>query len=120
MSHYENLYAVVNILNEADEPIVLYADFNDGQFFEFFGYHPYIDGRAELFLASNNNEHDYLGEYLLVLNGYLHYRYFVDEYQFNYLVISKGLDHHLYAYLLNDEDFEQVYDSTDVALFVRK
>ena len=120
MTHYENLYGAVQMLNEVEEPIVLYSNFNDGQYFEFFGYHPYIDGRAELFLASNNNEFDYFGEYLLMLNGNIYYKDFLDRYQFNYLAVSKGLDHYLYSALLLDEEYEQIYDSSDVALFVKK
>lgn len=120
LTHYENLYGAVQMLNEVEEPIVLYSNFNDGQYFEFFGYHPYIDGRAELFLASNNNEFDYFGEYLLMLNGNIYYKDFLDRYQFNYLAVSKGLDHYLYSALLLDEEYEQIYDSSDVALFVKK
>ncbi len=120
MAHYENLYNITQILKQADEPVVLYSNFNDGQYYEFFGLHPYIDGRAELFLASNNKEYDYFGEYLIMIHGGIYYREFIDKYQFNYLSVSKGMDSHMYQSLIHDEDFEVVYDSDDVVLFVRK
>ena len=119
-AHYSKLYDIVGILNESEEPVYLYANFNDGQYFEFFGYHPYIDGRAELFLESNNKEYDYFNEYLLMLNGGYYYRNFVDKYQFNYLVVSKSLDTYLCSSLMHDDDFEAVYDTDDIMLFVRK
>lgn len=119
MAHYGELYKMVQIMNEADEPVVLYSNFNDGQFYEFFGYHPYIDGRAELFLASNNYEYDYFGEYWSLLHGAYFYRAFIDKYQFNYLALSKGLDSYMYVSLTHDPDFKIVYESSDVILFVR-
>jgi hypothetical protein len=120
VAHYGELYKMVSIINESEEPVVLYSNFNDGQFYEFFGYHPYIDGRAELFLASNNYEYDYFGEYWSLLHGAYFYRAFIDKYQFNYLALTKGLDSYLYVSLMHDPDFEMVYESSDVALFVRK
>lgn len=120
MIHYANLNNIVDILKEADKPVYLYSNFNDGQFYEFNGFHPYIDGRAELFLASNNKEFDYFGEYLILIKGGIYYRDFVDKYQFNYLSVSKGLDGYLYLSLIHDDDFEVVYDSDDVVLFERK
>ena len=120
MSHYDELYKIVEILNEADEPVVLYSNFNDGQFFEFYGYHPYIDGRAELFLASNNGEYDYFSEYWSLFHGGFYYKAFIEKYQFNYLALSKGLDTYLYVSLMHDDDYEKVYDTSGVALFIRK
>jgi hypothetical protein len=120
MAHYGNLYEVVKILDETQKPITLYSNFNNGQFFEFYGYHPYIDGRAELFLSKINNEYDYLGEYLLLSNSRIYYKDFLDCYQFNYLVIDLGIDTYLYASLLYDDDYEIVYESSDIVLFVKK
>ena len=118
--HIQSLNNIVGILNESEEPVVLYANFNDGQYYEFHGYHPYIDGRAELYIEENNREYDYFDEYQMLFHGSYYYRDFVDKYQFNYLSVSKGLDCYLYTSLLHDEDFELVYDSDYVALFVRK
>jgi hypothetical protein len=120
MVHYSHLDAVVDILDKSSEPVVLYTNFNDGQYLEFNGYHPYIDGRAEIFLAKNNKVYDYFNEYCRIYKGASYYRDFVDKYQFNYLILSKGADCYLYSSLSNDDDFEQIYDSSDIGLFVRK
>lgn len=120
LEHYSHLNDVVDILDKSNEPVVLYTNFNDGQYLEFNGYHPYIDGRAEIFLAKNNKEFDYFDEYYRIYKGAAYYRDFVDKYQFNYLILSKGADCYLYTSLLNDSDFEQIYDSSDIGLFVRK
>lgn len=122
MTHYDSLYGAVKKLKETDKQVMLYTNFNDGQFFEFYGFHPYIDGRAEVFLQKNNNEYDYFGEYLMVSNCMIHYKDFIDCYRFNYLVIDRGIDNYLYASLIYDEDYEIVYESTDsdVVLFAKK
>ena len=120
MQHREHLDEVITILNEAEEPVVLYTDFNNGQYFEFYGYHPYIDGRAEVFVIENNKQYDYFYEYFCMFHGGYYYRDFIDKYQFNYLVIDAGIDSYTYVNLLRDDDFELVYSNYDVSLFVRK
>lgn len=120
MEHYDHLNDVVTILNNSSSPVVLYANFNDGQYLEFNGFHPYIDGRAEVFYADNNNEYDYFDEYLCLYNGGFYYRDFIDKYRFNYLIIDKELDSYVYLSMLHDDDFGMLYDSSDISLFVRK
>ena len=117
--HINRLEEVATILDQVDEPIVLYTNFNDGQYFEFRGYHPYIDGRAELFLAQNNKQYDYFDEYENVIQGKIYYKEFVNKYKFNYLVLSNGPDSYLVLSLLYDDDFEVVYVSEEVILFKR-
>lgn len=118
--HLSYLDKIITVLNQSEEPVVLYTNFNDGQYLEMHGYHPYIDGRAELFLAKNNKEYDYFGEYIAIKDGGMYYRDFTDKYQFNYLVLSTGLDSNLYFCLKYDDDFELIYQQDDVCLFKRK
>ena len=120
MKHYQNLDEAICILNENKEPISLYANFNDGQYLEFKGFHPYIDGRAELFLEKNNKDFDYYGEYCDITSAEMYYRDFVDKYSFNYLILDKISDSYLYESLLHDSDFETACDFEDIAMFVRK
>ena len=120
MKHYQNLDEAIRILKESKEPISLYANFNDGQYLEFKGFHPYIDGRAELFLENNNNDFDYYGEYCDITSAEMYYRDFVDKYSFNYLILDKISDSYLYESLLHDSDFETACDFEDIAMFVRK
>lgn len=118
--HYEHLDNITGILKNSSLPVVLYTNFNDGQYLEFKGFHPYIDGRAEVFYADNNQEYDYFEEYLSLYNGGFYYRDFADKYQFNYLILDKNLDSYMYLSMLRDSDFELAYDSDDVTLFIRK
>lgn len=118
--HFVRLDKVIEILDASEEPVVLYTNFNDGQYLEMHGYHPYIDGRAELFLYKNNREYDYFSEYSSVMNAACYYRDFIDKYEFNYLILNRAPDRYLYFSLLHDDEFELVYASYDVNLFVRK
>ena len=119
-AHLSRLDDVIAIMNESDEPVVLYTNFNDGQYLEFNGYHPYIDGRAELFLFKNNHYYDYFYEYEDLMNGYFYYLDFADKYGFNYMIVSRQSDSYLYTCLAHDEEnFELLYQSYDVNLFRR-
>ena len=115
-----NLDGAVELLGKNDGDIILFANFNDGQYLEFKGYHPYIDGRAELYLAINNNEFNYIDEYYSIVTASQYYRTFIDKYEFNYLIVNRNANKYLYVSLINDEDFEHVYESGDVNLFIRK
>ena len=44
--------------------IKLYTDYSDGSIFEYHGYKPYIDSRAEVFLKKMNHKENILKEYL--------------------------------------------------------
>lgn len=116
-NHKDRLDAVIEELNKSDKDIILYTNFNDGQYLEFNGYHPYIDGRAELFLKKNNNEFDYFSEYYDLATANIYYKDFVDKYQFNYLILNKSLDSYLYQSLLHDDGYSVVYESEEVVLF---
>ena len=118
--HLSHLDDAIEIIDQAEVPVILYTNFNDGQYLEFNGYHPYIDGRAEVFLKSNNKDYDYFYEYASMFDGGIYYRDFVDKYGFNYLIIHSNTDCILYNSLIHDDDFEVVYWSYDVNLFVRK
>ena len=117
---YAALREMVKILDkENKDDVVLYASFNHGQFFEYYDYHPYIDGRAELFLKDNNKEFDYLEEYGSLRSGSLYYKDFVDKYHFTYIA-TDSTDVFLQASLLHDNDYEIVYKSGKNILFKLK
>ena len=119
-AHYDNLDGAVEILKKSEEPVVLYSNFNDGQYLEYKGFHPYIDGRAELFLQQNNGVFDYYAEYYDLRSAQTYYRDFTDKYGFNYLILNSISDRYLYESLTHDDDFELIYENSEVLLFARK
>ena len=119
-AHYDRLDEVIEILKESDEPVVLYTNFNDGQYLEYKGFHPYIDGRAELYLWQNNEDYEYIGEYYDLRSAHMYYRDFTDRYMFNYLILGEKNDRYLLESLSHDDDFELIYEEGGVLLFVRK
>jgi hypothetical protein len=119
-AHYDRLDEVIEIMNKSAEPVVLYTNFNDGQYLEYKGFHPYIDGRAELFLLQNNEDYEYIGEYYDLRSAHMYYRDFTDRYMFNYLILGESSDRYLLESLMHDEDFELAYEEGGVLLFVRK
>ena len=119
-AHYDRLDEVAKILGKSADPVVLYANFSDGQYMEYKDFHPYIDGRAELFLIQNNGEFDYYSEYYELRSANMYYRDFTDKYQFNYLLLNGTSDRYLLMSLLYDDDFELKYENSEVYLFARK
>ncbi len=119
-AHYDHLDGAIDILRKSEEPVVLYTNFNDGQYLEYKGFHSYIDGRAELFLKQNNDVFDYYAEYYELRTAHMYYRDFTDKYQFNYLLVSGASDRYLLMSLLYDDDFELKYENSGVYLFARK
>ncbi len=106
---YSQLDKAIDILDEATGDVVLYAGYNYGQYLEFYGYHPYLDARAELFLEDNNNDYNYMKEYYELDLSQLYYKEFLERYNFNYLVVSTN-ESYLYTSLLHDDDYEILYN----------
>lgn len=116
----EQLEPVASYLDTQNrDDMVLYAGFNEGSILEFHGYHPYIDGRAELFLKAKNGQFDYFDEYLDADSGRSYYRDFLDKYGFTHLVVPTG-QNHLYVSIVHDSDYEQGYSDDNYTVFVKK
>lgn len=114
---YEALDDIAKILEKEDK-LVLYTGFDYGQYMEYKGFHPYIDGRAELFLKDNNGEYDYMKELYQLDNAELYYKDFVDRYNFNYLIVS-GNETYLTSSLLHDSDYHVIYETDTIRLFAK-
>ncbi len=119
-SSYEDMDKICDILKTEKDEIILYAGFNYGQYMEFKGYHPYIDGRAELFLEKNNGEFDYFSEHMDVKNGREYYKDFLDKYGFNYIIVDKETEEILETSLSRDGDYEELYSSESTSLYKLK
>lgn len=99
----------------SDEKI--YCDFNSGSYAEYLGFHPYVDGRAEVFTKNINEKEDLLHEYRQLSNGTLYYRDFANKYHFDYLVINKDVEPLLYTCFKHDEDYRIIYSDDKFNIF---
>ena len=113
---YSELDEAIDIIKASDEEVTLYGGFNVGQYLEFNGLHPYMDGRAELYLKDNNGSFDYLKEYYELKNGDIDYTDFIDKYGFNYFVIQKKNETYFAQALEHDNNYEKLYDGKYIML----
>ena len=121
---YDSLDVIIEELDkDKGDDMVLYTCFDLGPYFEFYGYHPYIDCRAELFFKKNNGVFDYYSEHMDCMNGKLYYKDFLEKYKFTHVVVLEE-EYCLYNGLINDEDYELVLKtkskSSVICLFERK
>ena len=110
--------AVDYILSNSDpETVVLYTMMNDGSYTEYRGLKSFGDTRMEVLVKENNKKKDYLAELIDLQNGKLHYKKFLEEYDFTHILTNKDGDI-LYTYLLEDLDFKIAYEDDTYCLFV--
>ncbi|MGN0547297.1 MAG: hypothetical protein ACI4I3_08185 [Acutalibacteraceae bacterium] len=110
--------AVDYILSSEDpETVVLYTSMNEGSYTEYRGLKSFGDTRMEVLVKENNKKKDYLAEWAELQGGDLHYKKFLDEYNFTHILTSKGRDI-LYTYLLEDSDYKIAYEDDTYCLFV--
>ena len=110
---------VIEYLDEnANKDIVLFTDYLFGSYVEFYGYKPYIDTRAEVFLKKNNGKEDILVEYFNILEGKVDIDKFLDKYNFDYVMVNKG--ENIYKHIKNDDDYELVFKSKNKITFLFK
>ena len=100
----------VRTIQEDDKHADIVSDFTDGGYAEFMGLRCYDDGRADALIKEANWKKDYIKERTELRNGALDYKEFFARYPKVTHVISHGEDL-LFVYLMNDPDFELVYDS---------
>ncbi len=77
---------------------------------EFRGFKVYIDGRAEVFLKSNNKKDDIFKEYYKLEHGKINYREVLDKYDFDYLLVSD--DENIYYQMDYDADYKLIHSSS--------
>lgn len=114
------LQAIVAELPAPDQMTesVLYTGYNEGAYVEFLGYRPYIDARAEVFTLKNNHQKDVFSEYYQLQSGTLHYREFLDQYQFTHLLL--GHKEILRVYLAADPDYQLIATQGEYQLYIRR
>ena len=113
-------YKALEYLEAKDKnKIVLYTDFNDGAFFEWYGYKVYLDARPELFAKKINGQKDVMQESLDLMDGKLDCDKFIDDYGFTHVIVIGGESNPLYSCLTAREDFELVVSGEGIlSLFI--
>lgn len=114
----------------------IFTGFNTGAYFEYYGYkNIYMDARPELYSIEFNKERNIIGDYSRIcVYGYSRVKddkskivteeeisKWLDEYDFQYLVIQSKVETYLNAYLMTRDDYRIVDDvtSSDVVLYER-
>lgn len=95
--------------------VVLYTGFYDGGYAEYLGFRTYIDPRAEVFVKLNNKQKDIFQEYLSLQEGQLHYREFLDHYEFTHILTTD--DDIMGIYLSQDADYVVYYEDQNSKIF---
>lgn len=102
--------AVIYLNEYASKDIKLYTEYSFGSLFEYHGYKPYLDSRAEVFTKKMNNKEDILDEYIKFNLDKNSRDKFIKKYDFDYYLIHSDYKE-LVNYLINyqDIDYELVY-----------
>ena len=90
--------------------IKLYTDYSDGSLFEYYGFKPYLDARAEVFIDKINGKKDILEEYIKFNVDEKFREEFINKYDFDYYVVRRD-NFDLINYLINykDKKLELIY-----------
>lgn len=101
--------AVDTILSEdIHASSTVWTNYDNGNYAEFKGLHPYLDTRAEVYIKANNHQKDILQEYYKLEIAAISYQEFLSRYNFDYIItVKKDL---LYTYLKEDPDYELILE----------
>lgn len=103
--------------DENKEQYRVYTSFVNGAYAETNGLKTYIDARAEVFLKSNNGKEDIFAEYISLEMGDLHYKTFLDKYNFSHVIVTNGET--LDIYLSEDDDYSVLYEDTYSRIYIK-
>ena len=103
--------SAISVLKENFDPAVttVYTSFNDGGTVEFYGYKPYIDPRAEVYLKINNKKDDIFAENYYLQMGYYNIADFLEKYNFTHLLVRNS---DILFNNLEDKNYFILYEST--------
>lgn len=88
----------------------VYSSFNDGGCVEFYGFKPYIDPRAELYLKANNHKEDIFEENYKLQHGNIPVKDFLEKYNFTHLLVKNS---DILYNNITDEKYLIIYDNTE-------
>ena len=93
------------------EEVSVYTGYIEGGYFEFYGMRCYMDARAEVFIKQVNAQKDIFHEYIMLCNGRMNYKEFMENYDFTHVLASSNDS--LYEYLKFDDNYVLLYDSDE-------
>ena len=93
--------------NNNPQNIVLYTNFINGSYAEYWGIKPYIDSRSEIFLKANNKKEDILKEYYYLCKGYIYYKDFMNKYNFSHVLVQENDT--FFNQIIKDKDYKLIY-----------
>lgn len=118
LSAYVEIEEIADYLDSnATKDIKLFTEYDDGNYMEYRGYKCYIDGRAEVFLKTNNKKEDIFLEYAGLLYGKIDANVFLNKYQFDYLLVYDNLS--LLNELKNNKEYILVLENNNRFLYKR-
>lgn len=97
------------------EKTKIYTDMDIGSKYVWYGYHPYIDSRAEAYASFSTGNENIWAEYVSVLQGDIDLNKFVEKYNFEYFDCRKQTP--MYVFLNNNENYEKMFEEKEFAFF---
>lgn len=88
--------------------VTVLPSFNNGGFFEWYGYKVYLDSRPEIYNSNINGKKDIYNTYLSIYDGKADYDSILKEYQFSHIFADYGSS--LYYYMESREDYFPVIE----------
>jgi len=101
------------INNYDSNNLIVYTDFDTGQYIEYLGYKTYIDGRAELFYKKFNGKEDIMIDYVKISANYSEFDYnaFLEKYNFDIVIVNVDMEWLFDKYLEESDTYKLVYSS---------
>lgn len=100
------------------EKMKIYTDMDIGSKYVWYGYHPYIDSRAEVYAPFSTGNEDIWAEYVSVSKGDEDLNKFIEKYNFEYFDCRKQTP--MYVFLNNNNDYEKLFEEKEFAFFRKK
>ena len=103
----------VEILQQrgSSEELSVWTGYTEGGYLEFHGMRCYMDARAEVFIKQVNAQKDIFHEYVMLCNGRINYKEFMENYHFTHILVNNY--EALYESLQDDDDYLLLYDSDE-------
>ena len=114
--------AAIDCILENNNPddVRLYTIMDYGSYAEFRGIKSFADTRMEVLVKENNKQKDFLAEWIELQKCNIHYKKFLEEYDFTHILTYKGENDIdiLYTYLYEDPDYKILYEDEDYCVFI--